>query len=65
LPLFSGRFDISKAAYILAPHEIPDNIPSSVARRREVSIASSFFTGKISSTSHLSKLPGTKFAPIP
>ena len=39
---FPKRLATLSAAAILAPEEIPTNIPSSIATRRAISIASSF-----------------------
>ena len=50
LPLFSGFLANSKAAKVAAPDEIPAKIPSFLARAIKVFPASSFATGKISST---------------
>ena len=48
-----------------APHETPQRIPSSRARRRAVAIDSSFETRSTRSTIERSRFFGTKFAPIP
>ena len=63
--LESSLFAISKATLIAAPDDIPAGIPSSFARRLAKIPASSSLTFTISSINELSKIEGTKPAPIP
>ena len=49
LPALSARLATSTAAHTAAPEEIPTRMPSSLAIRRAIVMASSFFTRTISS----------------
>ena len=64
-PSFSLRDATSIAAFKAAPEEIPAEMPSVLINSLPVANASSFSTGMISSITFLSKMLGTKPAPIP
>ena len=65
LPLFSGRFAISKAAYAAAPEDMPTSKPSFNTNCLAVCMASSSFTLKISSTKSSFNTSGLNPAPMP
>ena len=65
LPAFSGRAATWSAAQIAAPDEMPTSRPSSRAARRAMSNASAFSTVMISSMMSVSRMAGTKPAPMP
>ena len=65
LPAFSGRLATCVAARTEAPLEIPQKIPSWVARLRAISMASSPEIWMTSSNKLVSAFPGMKPAPMP
>src|SRR5664280_1971431 len=65
LPAFSGPAATWRAAQMAAPEEMPTSRPSSSAARRARSKASSFSTVMILSMISVSRMAGTKPAPMP
>ena len=65
LPLFSGRFATCAAAQSAAPELIPTKAPSSDGNFAPYSNAASFGTVITSSYTFVSRVSGTKPAPIP
>mmetsp|Transcript_8454 Transcript_8454/g.24168 ORF Transcript_8454/g.24168 Transcript_8454/m.24168 type:complete len:228 (-) Transcript_8454:338-1021(-) len=65
LPSYSGSFPRSTAACTAAPEEIPVSRPSSLASLAAMAIAASLLTFFTSSMRLVSKISGTKPAPMP
>ena len=65
LPAFSSRLASSIAAARAAPEEIPTRIPSVLAISFAFEKAASLAIGRISSYTFVSRVSGTKPAPIP
>mmetsp|Transcript_3064 Transcript_3064/g.6978 ORF Transcript_3064/g.6978 Transcript_3064/m.6978 type:complete len:207 (-) Transcript_3064:421-1041(-) len=65
LPFISGVLPTSRAACTAAPEEMPHRMPSSLARRRAIAIASAEDTLTTWSMTDWSQLLGTKPAPMP